>query len=89
MKKRQTCEENEKKKSEQRRTLPEQIGQLTTRTVNPLYNDIRYNSTIRYNVNLVCTKISGSCIFFIVTPMLFFRKHTFCVFVRVASERRF
>ena len=28
-------------------------------TVNPLYNDIRYNSKIRYNVNSVCTKISG------------------------------
>ena len=33
-------------------------------TVNPLYNDIHYNSKIRYNVNSVCTKISGSCIFF-------------------------
>ena len=27
-------------------------------TVNTLYNDIRCNSKIRYNVNLVCTKIS-------------------------------
>ena len=26
--------------------------------VNPLYNDICYNSKIRYNGNLVCTKIS-------------------------------
>ena len=32
-------------------------------TGNPLYNDIRYNSIIRYNVNPICTKISGSCIF--------------------------
>ena len=32
-------------------------------TVNPFYNDIRYNNKIRYNVNSVCTKISGSCIF--------------------------
>ena len=31
-------------------------------TVNPLYNDIRYNSIIRYNVNSVCTKISGEAI---------------------------
>ena len=31
--------------------------------VNPFFNDIRYNSKIRYNVNLVCTKISGSYIF--------------------------
>ena len=30
--------------------------------MNPLYNDIRYDSKIRYNVNVVCTKISGSCI---------------------------
>ena len=33
-------------------------------TVNSLYNDIRYKSKIRYNVNLVCTKISGLCIFY-------------------------
>ena len=32
--------------------------------VNPLSNHIRYNTKICYNVNLVCTKISGSCIFF-------------------------
>ena len=31
--------------------------------MNPLYNNILYNSKIRYNVYLVCTKISGSCIF--------------------------
>ena len=31
--------------------------------MNPFYNDIHYNSKIRYNVNLVCTKISESCIF--------------------------
>ena len=31
-------------------------------TVNFLYNDIRYNSKIRYNVNLVFTKFSGSYI---------------------------
>ena len=43
-------------------------------TVNPVYNDIRYNSKIRYNVNLVRTKISGTCIFFIVIHKLFFRK---------------
>ena len=36
-------------------------------TVNLLYNDIRYNSKIRYNVNLVRTKISGLCIF----PLIF------------------
>ena len=37
-------------------------------TVNPLYNDIRYYSKIRYNVSLVCTKISGSCIFSLLFP---------------------
>ena len=33
-------------------------------TVHPLYNDISYNNKIGYNINLVCTKTSGSCIFF-------------------------
>ena len=32
-------------------------------TVNLLYNDIRYYRKIRYNVNSVYTKVSGSCIF--------------------------
>ena len=32
-------------------------------TVNSLYNDIRYNSKIRYNVNLVRTKISDRVFF--------------------------
>ena len=54
-------------------------------TVNPLYNDIRYNSEIRYSVNLVCTKISGSCIFSLLFPCYSSGKHTFCVFVRIAS----
>ena len=31
-------------------------------TMNPLCNDIRDNSNIRYNVNPVCTKLRGSCI---------------------------
>ena len=50
-------------------------------TVNPLYNDIRYNSKIRYNVNLVCTKISGSCIFSLIFPCYSSGKQTFCVFL--------
>ena len=37
-------------------------------TLNPLYNDIRYNNKIRYNVNSVYTKIEGSCIFSITVP---------------------
>ena len=32
-------------------------------TVDPLYNDIHYNSKICYNINLVCTKISVSLFF--------------------------
>ena len=37
-------------------------------TVNPLYNDIRYNNKIHYNVYSVCTYI------FVDSPMLFFRE---------------
>ena len=32
-------------------------------TVNPLYNDIRYNSKIRYNVNSVCIKSAERVLF--------------------------
>ena len=56
-------------------------------TVNPLYNDIRYNSKIRYNV--VCTKNYESCIFSLIFPFYSSGRHTFCVFVRIASPRRF
>ena len=45
--------------------------------VNPLYNDIRYNSIICYNVNSVCTQISGSCIFSLIVPCYFLGKYTF------------
>ena len=38
-------------------------------TVNPLYNGIGYNSKIHYNDNLICTKISGSCIFSLTLPL--------------------
>ena len=54
-------------------------------TVNPLYNDISYNSKIRYNVNLVCTKISRACISSLIFPFYSPGKHTFCIFVRIAS----
>ena len=57
-------------------------------TVNPLYNDIRNNSKIRNNVNLVCTKISGSRIFSLIFPYYSSGKHTVCIFVRIASARR-
>ena len=58
-------------------------------TVNPLHKDIRYNSKISYNVNLVCTKISGSCIFSLILPFYTSGKHMFFVIVRIASLRRF
>ena len=55
--------------------------------MNPLYKDIRYNSKIRYNVTLGCTKISGLCIFFIDIPMLFFRKtYILCICSNCLSE---
>ena len=57
-------------------------------TVNPLYNDIRYNSQIRYNVNLVCTNI-GLRIFTWIFPCYSWGKHTVWVFVRIASPRWF
>ena len=47
--------------------------------VNTLYNDVRYNSNCRYNINLVCTKISGSCIFSLILPFYSSGKHTFYV----------
>ena len=50
----------------------------THNIVNPVYNDIRYNSKIRYSVNSDCTKISGSCIFFsLAFPCYSIGKHTF------------
>ena len=53
------------------------------------YNDIRYNSKIRYNVNSVCTKISGLCIFSLAVLCNSLGKHTFWIFVRLDSPRRF
>ena len=50
-------------------------------TMDPLYNGIHYNSKVLYNVNLVCTKVSGSCIFSLILPCYSLRKHTFCVLV--------
>ena len=55
-------------------------------TVNLLCNNICYNSKILYNVNLVCTKISRLCKFSLTFPFNSSEKHTFCVFVRIASE---
>ena len=48
--------------------LTKQEAEWEAGTVNPLYKDIRYNSKIRYNVNLFCTKIRGPCIFSLIFP---------------------
>ena len=58
-------------------------------SVNPLYNDIRYNSKIPYNINSVCTKCNGLCIFSLTVPCYSLGKCTFLIFVRIASARRF
>ena len=50
---------------------------VITCTVNPLYNDIRYNSKIRYNVNSVGKKIRGTCIFSLTVPFYSLGIHTF------------
>ena len=42
-------------------------------TVNPLYNDILYNSKIRQTA-IRSTQKSADRVFFIDSPMLFFRK---------------
>ena len=47
--------------------------------VNPLYNDICYYSKIHYNVNLVCIKISGLCIFSLIFPFYSSGKHVLCI----------
>ena len=60
-----------------------------TDTVNPLYNGIRYNSKIRYYVNPICTKISGSCIFSLTVLCYSLGKYMFWIFIRIASLRRF
>ena len=54
-------------------------------TMNPLYNAIRYNSKIRHNVNSVCTKISGSCVFPLIVLKYSLGKHTFWIFVKIVS----
>ena len=54
--------------------------------MNPLYNDIRYNSKIRYNVNLIFTKISGLCIFVIDNPMIL--QKDICFVYLLESSRR-
>ena len=55
------------------------FGAILAGTVNPFYTDIRYNSKIRYNVNLVCTKISGSCIFSLIFSFNSSGKHVLCI----------
>ena len=57
------------------------IIQKKRSTVNPLHNDFRYNSKIRYKLNAVCT--------FIDSPMLFLGKHTVWIFVRIVSPKKY
>ena len=56
---------------------------------NPFYNDTRYNSNIRYSVNLICTKTNGSCIFSLTVLCYSLGKHTIWILVTTASLRRF
>ena len=58
-----------------------------TCTVNPLYNDRRYNSKIRYNVYSVCTKSADRAFFHLYSHVILQKKHTFCVFVRGDSNK--
>ena len=51
------------------------INKRITCTVNPLYNDIHYNSKIRYNVNLVCTKNQRMVYFFNDIPYVIFQEN--------------
>ena len=51
------------------------VDLVETCTVNPLYNGIRYNSNIRYNVNPICTKIKS-----LDRVLLFDRPMFFCLF---------
>ena len=57
-------------------------------TVNPLHNDIGYNSKIRYNINLTCTRFGISCIFSLTVPCYCLGKHMFWIFVRTALPRQ-
>ena len=54
-------------------------------TVNPLYNDIRYNKILN-NANLFCTKISGSCIFSMISHVIL-QENTHFVYL-LESPRR-
>ena len=63
-------------------------------TVNPYYNDIRYNYKIRYTDNLTSTETLSQEV--TVNQKLcrniviqFFKKHMFWIVVRIASPRRF
>ena len=64
-------------------------------SVNPHYIDTRYNDKIRYTDNLTSTvtlflsevtvnhKLCRNIV------IQYFKKHMFCIFVRIASPRRF
>ena len=69
--------ENSEKKNESKYVKDAFHKYVIQGTVNPFYNDIRYNSKIRYNVNSVSTKVSGSCSFSLTVPSCSLGKHTF------------
>ena len=71
------------------RAMLDYASMIFATTVNPLYNDTRYNSKIRHTVNFVSTKISGSCIVSLIFPFYSTGEHTFCVFVKNRLGRRF
>ena len=49
-------------------------------TVNPFYNDIRYNSMFCYNVNSVCTKIADRDCFHWQFHVIFRKTHVLDIF---------
>ena len=64
-------------KNAQRHCEKKMLSDKKTNTVNPLYNDIRHNSTIHYNANSVRTKTNESRIFSLTVPCYSLGKHTF------------
>ena len=59
-----------------------------TDRVNPLFNDIRYNSKIRYNVNLVCTTSADRVFFSLIFPCYSSGKKKFLFVYLLESPRR-
>ena len=58
-------------------------------TVNPLYNDILYNSKNRQTAIRSTQKSADRVFFSLTVPCYSLGKHTFWILVRIASARRF